>query len=260
MPNKNKKKYDPERDRRLKGVKLPPKIKCSRCEKYRPAPAFSHNQLNDAREAIYNRGQRAVYHIRCLACVGAQVVEIECTICKETKGMEDYSKVQRAKPDQAKCWECVEKQLEVEPVDTDAYVDPHKIFTPVEAADDEDYPEYWTSTAAPSEVDEWNPEGSTGGVSLAGTFSRLSMAPSKSTSTNSGLLIDSDFTDQSVSSSQNFGSTMTERSNTHIKASGWAKVKAYKPEKAPAVADDDWESSSSSDAGDDDDDDEDFEI
>jgi hypothetical protein len=85
---------------RLKGVPMPPKLKCSRCDKYKGHTAFSEKQLNDARMSFRNR---TTYNIRCGPCNGGQLVEIECCYCGKTKGLDEFAKSQRTKPDSAVC-------------------------------------------------------------------------------------------------------------------------------------------------------------
>jgi hypothetical protein len=79
---------------------MPPKLKCSRCDKYKGHTAFSEKQLNDARMSFRNR---TTYNIRCHPCNGGQLVEIECSYCGKTKGLDEFAKSQRSKPDSAVC-------------------------------------------------------------------------------------------------------------------------------------------------------------
>ena len=65
---------------------------------YRSHQGFSVTQLNRARMAIKN-GQR--YNIKCSSCNGQQIVEIECSFCGKTKGLEGFAKCQRSKSDSA---------------------------------------------------------------------------------------------------------------------------------------------------------------
>lgn len=62
------------------------------------AANFSSKQLNDARFAIKNRAQ---YKIKCTRCTGGTLVELECMMCNEWKGLEEFAKSQRTKPDSA---------------------------------------------------------------------------------------------------------------------------------------------------------------
>jgi hypothetical protein len=114
---------------------------------------FSHRQLTDARKAIK---ERKTYKIRCRPCCGEVIIELECTICNVVKGVEAFAKVQRAKPDTAvcmatpcavsythirqKCYDCMEKQLETDPVNEEVYEQPDKAFVPVEK---DFYPDFW---------------------------------------------------------------------------------------------------------------------
>lgn len=90
-------------------------------------------------------------------------------MCHKTKGLEEFAKSQRKKPDSAvstntqlagallicsqKCYACVDDQLAQDAVEDEAYEEPHKAFIPVEHSAG-NYPEYWTSSTLtnPSEA------------------------------------------------------------------------------------------------------------
>lgn len=114
--------YDPFLMRQLEGVPLPAKIKCCRCDKYKNQAAFSSKQLTDARYAVKHQGQSAAYRIKCQKCTGGQPVEYECSVCGITKGLEEFAKSQRKKDDK-ECFKCVEKRLDVDPVEPTKYED-----------------------------------------------------------------------------------------------------------------------------------------
>jgi hypothetical protein len=127
----------------LKGIALPAKIKCGRCQKNLPQVKFSMKQLTDARWQIKNSSK--VYKpINCHNCTGQQVVEVECTMCGKTKGLEDFAKSQRRNPDTAKCFKCVEAQLANEAFDEEKYEDPDKAFAAPDHSNGQ-YPEYFSA-------------------------------------------------------------------------------------------------------------------
>ena len=128
------------------------------------------------------------------------------------------------------------------------------------------YPEYFSQqseTQTTSSVTGY--EAADGGVSLTQTFNQMSVT----TPSYSNSLIDSDIPDRDGSvkpvdagwatvlskehpvptkSASDFNSNMTNRSDdTATAKNGWAKIKAYKPEKPPVrvpAPDDDWKSES----------------
>jgi DNA repair protein RAD7 len=131
---------------RLKGVVLPEKIKCGRCSKNLPQAKYSIKQLTDARWQVKNVG-RINKSINCQPCTGQRVVEVECTMCGKTKGLEDFAKSQRSKPDTAKCFKCVEVQLADLPVNEDRYEEPEKAFITPDHSNGQ-IPEYWSSATS----------------------------------------------------------------------------------------------------------------
>ena len=98
------------------------RLKCNRCNKYKGHTGFSTKQLTDVRAAVKDKGQSANYNIKCMPCTGLQPVEIECTVCCVTKGLEAFAKSQRRRPDIAECFQCTEKRLDVAPYDEQQYV------------------------------------------------------------------------------------------------------------------------------------------
>ena len=58
-----------------------------------------------------------------MPCTGGQPVEIECSVCGITKGLEAFAKSQRKKIDTAECFKCTEKRLDVDPINEDVYED-----------------------------------------------------------------------------------------------------------------------------------------
>ncbi|KAF2655278.1 hypothetical protein K491DRAFT_716363 [Lophiostoma macrostomum CBS 122681] len=146
MPPKSKNRhlYDPQFSKILDAIALPQKIKCGRCNMFRGQPNYSTRQLRDARMKIYEKGQQAVYKISCNKCTGQPLVELECSMCNKTKGLEDFAKNQRNKPDSAECFACTEGRLDLTPVDEEVYEDPRKAFLPAEGVENNN-PDYWSS-------------------------------------------------------------------------------------------------------------------
>lgn len=77
------------------------------------------------------------------------MVELECFMCNETKGLEEFAKAQRSKPDHAvkqplyaldfsganllsgqKCMKCMQEQLDMEPINERKYDDPEAVVIP----------------------------------------------------------------------------------------------------------------------------------
>ena len=48
-------------------------------------------------------------------CSGQQIVEIQCTVCGVTKGIEEFAKSQRADSDTARCLRCTAKREQHDP-------------------------------------------------------------------------------------------------------------------------------------------------
>jgi hypothetical protein len=85
---------------RLRGVPIPAKLKCNMCLKNYNQANFSQKQLTDVRWQVSKQG-RITTNPKCFKCTGGQLVEIECTMCHKTKGLEEFAKVQRKRPDDA---------------------------------------------------------------------------------------------------------------------------------------------------------------
>ena len=147
---------------RLRRVPLPPKLKCGMCLKNFNAANFSEKQKTDVRWQISRYG-KITTNPKCSKCTGGQLVEIECVMCHKTKGLEDFAKVQRKKPDDAvrisfpshraaltqhqTCYACIEIQVTREPVNEERYNDPNKAFIEMESSGGS-YPDYWTSASS----------------------------------------------------------------------------------------------------------------
>jgi hypothetical protein len=107
-----------------------------------------------------------------MACTGQQVVEIECTVCYTWKGLEDYAKSQRTKPDEAvsrldcpclriplltacqECYACVDDRLNQNPVSEDIYTgeDRTKAIAPADDDVATNWPSAFTSIVTGSDA------------------------------------------------------------------------------------------------------------
>ncbi|KAJ4398641.1 hypothetical protein N0V91_010073 [Didymella pomorum] len=148
MGNRNRRQdhaYNPDEMERLRGIQLPPKMKCNMCLRNYNAANFSEKQKTDARWQISKQG-RITTNPRCFKCTGGQLVEIECSHCHKTKGLEDFAKSQRRKPGDAQCYACTEVQLSREAVEQheEDYDKPGKAFFNTESSGGR-APEYWSS-------------------------------------------------------------------------------------------------------------------
>jgi hypothetical protein len=72
-------------------------------------------------------------------------------MCSKTKGLEDFAKSQRAKPDTARCFKCVDDQLNDTPVNEEMYEQPDAAFLPPDHSKGR-YPEYWSSAASSTDT------------------------------------------------------------------------------------------------------------
>ncbi|KAJ8116054.1 hypothetical protein OPT61_g2445 [Boeremia exigua] len=151
MSNRNKRQmhaWNPDEIERLRGVRLPAKLKCIMCQKNFNEANFSQKQLTDVRYQVSRTG-RITTNPKCFRCTGGQLVEMECVMCHKTKGLEDFAKTQRKNPDNARCWNCTESQVSREAVNERDYVDPNRAFLRTEGSDGR-YPDYWTSVDSAS--------------------------------------------------------------------------------------------------------------
>jgi hypothetical protein len=128
---------------------LPARLKCGRCRKNQPQAKFSIKQLTDARSQVKNINKIITPPV-CHDCNSQQKVEIECTMCNKTKGLEAFAKSQRAKPDTARCFKCVDDQLNDTPVNEEMYEQPENAFLAPDHSKGV-YPEYWSSAASSTE-------------------------------------------------------------------------------------------------------------
>ncbi|KAJ9664883.1 hypothetical protein H2201_004935 [Coniosporium apollinis] len=111
---------------RLKRVTLPDKIKCNRCHRNKAPGNYSNKQLAPLRYNIAKSGRNgsiSSHQLTCRMCTGAQVTELHCYMCGKDKGLEAFAKQQRRRPDHAKCWDCMNEQLALEPEGDDVVDD-----------------------------------------------------------------------------------------------------------------------------------------
>ncbi|PVH99258.1 hypothetical protein DM02DRAFT_656602 [Periconia macrospinosa] len=193
MARKNKHYYDPKSMKSLEGIALPEKIKCARCCKNVSQKKFSSTQLSHARLAISEKGVHAEYSIKCQSCIDGGVVEIKCIACSKTKGLEEFARSQRRNPDNATCYDCVEAQLAVDPINEDVYEsnDKSALFYPDDVAF-ERQPSQWTGGSAieGSENGTWTQDDDEdGGIKLS---SELQSKLSIKSSLQRGTLIQTD--------------------------------------------------------------------
>ncbi|RAL10650.1 uncharacterized protein BO97DRAFT_426414 [Aspergillus homomorphus CBS 101889] len=103
----------------INNVALPEKVKCFSCKKLRQPNAYSKRQQEIIRHAVVLQGKRAANftcEARCRTCIGGSVVELKCSICDKTKTLEHFAKNQRGDRDTARCLNCVQSALDVEPL------------------------------------------------------------------------------------------------------------------------------------------------
>ncbi|KAH7116835.1 Stc1 domain-containing protein [Dendryphion nanum] len=168
--------YDPSYQQQLQAISLPSKIKCSRCEKHYNPENYSAKQLTDAKENIKAHKSNPFSTIKCRRCTGSQVVEIECTKCGITKGIEEFAKIQRTRPDEARCYRCMNKQTEQEAVSE--YSKHNAFLIPDYSAGKA--PEYWNpetiTSLNTSQADDHNgSDEEDGGISITSKMSTLSV-------------------------------------------------------------------------------------
>ncbi|PGH08516.1 hypothetical protein AJ80_07836 [Polytolypa hystricis UAMH7299] len=103
----------------LERIRVPDKVKCRICKKIRAQTAFSQRQLEELRKAMLSIGTTGIDgpgYASCLQCVGHQNFELNCCMCLKTKAVGDFSKSQRKDPDNARCYNCMQDQLETDPI------------------------------------------------------------------------------------------------------------------------------------------------
>ncbi|KAF2017262.1 hypothetical protein BU24DRAFT_147018 [Aaosphaeria arxii CBS 175.79] len=254
-------------DPKLAAVKLPPKLKCYRCEVWRTENSYSEKQKNIARESILYKGQSSPPNLVCNRCNGGPLVELECTSCNVTKGLEDFAKSQRAVADHAKCYECVEKHLDLNPIIDRTYENPLRSHAIGDYSDGRE-PNYWEDTASQTDSsikDGYDSIDDHGGIALSANFQTMSIQGnsmvgelipglSSNSSTNGTAKMtgtkswDSRSTylsqNQDSNTAKTFNSSVAERSNLSQVKGSWAKIRAFtaKDDSIKPMADDDWDS------------------
>ncbi|KAH7398634.1 Stc1 domain-containing protein [Phaeosphaeria sp. MPI-PUGE-AT-0046c] len=232
MKRQQKHVYDPNEIESLKGILIPAKIKCGRCSKNLPQVKYSTKQLTDFCYQVKTQG-RITKDINCHNCSGgAQVVELECTMCHKTKGQEDFARSQWAKPDTARCFKCTDNLVKQKPIDHDRYAIGNRPFvTPDEVNGHK--PEYWSSAgstagseAAAAAWADYTSETRTETDALSSDFK-----PAMSVKSLEDL-IGSEFSvpnskDAKKAESWHTPSTGKSTCASSIKTGGWAKIPAY---------------------------------
>ncbi|KAI5307084.1 hypothetical protein KEM56_004805 [Ascosphaera pollenicola] len=100
---------------RLKRVNLPE----NRCGKIRGHAAFSNKQLATLKSKVA-QGKKVNFNtgsVVCSECTGSQIFEMKCVLCDKTKGLESFSKAQRREPKTAQCYNCLQGNLDADPVE-----------------------------------------------------------------------------------------------------------------------------------------------
>ncbi|KAL4938509.1 hypothetical protein BDV06DRAFT_52442 [Aspergillus oleicola] len=112
--------------RQLESVPLPDKIKCKNCKKFRNASVYSKRQLDIFRKAFVVEGQPAIMggHATCRGCTGGQIMELQCYVCDQMKGLDEFAINQRKEHQFARCLNCVQGHKDAEPV-----IDENKLLT-----------------------------------------------------------------------------------------------------------------------------------
>ncbi|KIW58543.1 hypothetical protein, variant [Exophiala xenobiotica] len=83
-------------------------IECANCSRKLFRSRYSNNQIQKFQEKVYHarRGGEAAELPRCRDCTADNRVELKCTGCMFTKGIDCFAKAQRKDPDNAKCFPC----------------------------------------------------------------------------------------------------------------------------------------------------------
>ncbi|GME49298.1 DNA repair protein rad7 [Neofusicoccum parvum] len=166
----------------LKNIRLPDKIRCDRCNKWKGHTNYSKKRLNDLREKIRSNGPKQ-YTSQCTLCVPGQVMELKCFVCEKDKGLEDFAKAQRKDPDHARCNDCMKEQLDTEPINGQHnYRD--EFLARSDSDDDEDFSsdeEYSNMDTTKSTWEDFHPNAQTG--VLIGDLNNLSCGDNDDTVT-----------------------------------------------------------------------------
>ncbi|KAF8424310.1 Stc1 domain-containing protein [Tirmania nivea] len=103
---------------RILGSRGITKINCHTCKKQKGLDEYSHRQLINYKDSIYNefapKGRCKNKTASCKGCIIGAVTHLECHVCGLTKPLSKFMKTQRRIPDQARCKRCVELQLDTE--------------------------------------------------------------------------------------------------------------------------------------------------
>ncbi|TIA62218.1 hypothetical protein D6C77_02932 [Aureobasidium pullulans] len=209
---------------------LPPQNAwCSRCPGFRPLAAFSRSRqqrVNDLLARGARLGDKSVTSILfCNSCSGGPKLELKCTGCDKTRGINEFSSTQRNVPDTARCRKC---QAEIENIKAG----------PLELEEDESDNEYMAKNMGKNDLSSI--ASAMGGVSLAPS-NGFEALPSSTRSSH----IPTNITTSARSSTRASTATTSSRAKlplVEIGASGFAKVKAgHRKVLVPVMMDDDVE-------------------
>ncbi|QDS74042.1 hypothetical protein FKW77_009146 [Venturia effusa] len=228
----------------LKNIALPDKLRCKRCQKWKQA------------DGMENFSKK-------------QLAALQCSVCNNYKGLEEFAFAQRRDPDAAKCLDCMNEQLDF---DSDVVLDQlHNLRRPDGAIkgsaedyssdDSEDGMSYdytsdgddnTTNVADSSTYDDDTSESAcegsaaTGSRHLSASMNTLNISTNASASSGGVQLAQRDTqlsTWQRVpsgrarkpasSSTAASGSISSSSINAQYNRTGFAKIKAYKPPTEP---------------------------
>ncbi|PWW77588.1 hypothetical protein C7212DRAFT_314700 [Tuber magnatum] len=96
--------------------KVPSNIACNVCRVKKNQSQFAGRQLSkfSSYNKAFVRDPNSV-KVTCKDCTARQTTDLTCCVCSSTKPLKDFAKSQRKTPDQARCMDCVNKDLETEP-------------------------------------------------------------------------------------------------------------------------------------------------
>ncbi|RPA97140.1 hypothetical protein L873DRAFT_1771828 [Choiromyces venosus 120613-1] len=93
----------------------PTSITCNVCHRKKPQSSFAGRQLG--KFTSYNKAfvrDPGSVKVTCKDCTTQQTTELTCCVCSSTKPLDAFAKNQRKIPDQARCKDCVNRDLETE--------------------------------------------------------------------------------------------------------------------------------------------------
>ncbi|PUU74389.1 Stc1 domain-domain-containing protein [Tuber borchii] len=120
MPNPNHQKFNRnlvnQRGASSGANKIPSNIMCNVCRGRKHQSQFAGRQLGkfNSYNKAFLRDPNSI-KVTCKDCTAQQTTELTCCVCSVTKPLNGFAKSQRKNPDQARCIDCVNKDLETEP-------------------------------------------------------------------------------------------------------------------------------------------------